>query len=158
MEVAKLFANIRDIKGEILTLERHEEYLRLSMLPGAVRYDDDKVQSSYQDPMGAFAEKVSEDEELIRKRLDTLKELNITAERILDKMPTPKYRNLLFLRYIEGGVRYRYSWSEVAINLGYDEQYTRWDLHHAALDEAQTAYDELKTQQQPTSKSDIVYP
>ena len=144
MEVEKLFRDIRDIKGEIMTLEKHEEYIRLSMLPGAVRYDKDQVQTSPEDPMLKFAEKLSEDEELIQKRLSRLRELNLLCQKILDKMSTPKYRNLLLLRYIEGGLKYRYSWSEVALNLGYDEQYTRWTLHHAALDEAQRIYDEMK--------------
>lgn len=144
MDVAELFKNIRDIKGEIMTLEKHEEYIRLSMLPGAVRYDKDNVQSSPEDPMLKFAEKISEDEELIQQRLVRLKELNLMCQKILDQMPTAKYRNLLLLRYIEGGLKYRYSWSEVAMNIGYDEQYTRWDLHHAALDEAQETYNDME--------------
>ena len=119
MDVAELFKNIRGIKGEIMTLEKHEEYIRLSMLPGAVRYDKDNVQSSPEDPMLKFAEKISEDEELIQKRFIRLKELNLTAQQILDKMPTATYRNLLLLRYVEGGLKYRYSWSEVAVGIGY---------------------------------------
>lgn len=143
MDVAELFKNIRDIKGEIMTLQKHEEYLGLSMLPGAIRYDKDHVQSTPEDPMAKVVEKISEDEERIQKRLARLKEQNILAERILDEMPTAKYRNLLFLRYVEGGINYRYSWSEVALNLGYDEQYTRWDLHHAAIDEAQEVCEKI---------------
>lgn len=144
MNVEELFRNIRDIKNEITVLDKKEQYLELSMLPGAIRYDKDKVQTTPEDPMLKFAEQISEIEELRKVRYEKLLKQNIVAETILNKMRTPKYRTLLFLRYIEGGVQYRYSWSEVALNLGYDEQYVRWDLHHAALDEAQEISDSLE--------------
>ena len=70
--------------------------------------------------------------------------MNIDAERILDEMPTSRYRNLLFLRYIQGGLEYHNLWSEVAKKLGYEEQYVRQDLHKAALSEAQEIYDKMK--------------
>lgn len=144
MNVEELFRNIRDIKNEIGVLEKKEQYQRLSMLPGAIRYDKDKVQSSPEDPMLKFAERISEIEELKRVRYEKLLAQNVIAETILNNMKTPKLRTLLYLRYIEGGVQYRYSWSEVAMDLGYDEQYVRWDLHHAALDEAQETYDSME--------------
>lgn len=80
----------------------------------------------------------------IRDRRIRLEQMKIDAERILDEMPTSKYRNLLFLRYIQDSLKYRYLWSEVAMNRGYEEQYTRQDLHKAAIEEAQRVYDEIK--------------
>jgi len=143
-DVETLFRNIRDIKGEIIAIKKHEEQLRLSMLPGAIRYDKDNVNSSPQDPMLMYAERISDDEEKIKKRLKRLQHDSDIAQKVLDGMTTSKYRTILFLRYMEGGLQYRYSWREIAINIGYAEQYTRQDLHRLALEEAQKVYDSIK--------------
>ena len=66
MNVEELFRNIRDIKNEIGVLEKKEQYQRLSMLPGAIRYDKDKVQVK-----GAVLDRMAEQVgEVIAKRID----------------------------------------------------------------------------------------
>ena len=144
MEVEVLFRNIRDTRREISLLERQEDYIRLSMLPGAVRYDKDNVQSSPEDPMLKFAERISEVEELRQKRIEKMSEESILVQQILADMPTSTYRTVLELRYIEGGINHRYSWSEIAFEMNYSEDYVRKELHDAALEEAQGIYDKIK--------------
>ena len=144
MDVEVLFRNIRDTRREIAILERQEDYIRLSMLPGAVRYDKDNVQSSPEDPMLKFAERISEVEELRQKRIEKMSEESVLVQQILADMPTSTYRMVLELRYIEGGINHRYSWSEIAFEMNYSEDYVRKELHDAALEEAQEIYDKIK--------------
>ena len=59
-------------------------------------------------------------------------------------MPTAKYRRVLRLRHMQGGLKYRYSWSEVANNMHYEENYVRKELHPEALAEAQEVYEKIK--------------
>ena len=150
MNVAILFKNIRDIQGELAALELRKDYIRESMLPKAIQYDKDNVSASPADPMSKFVDKLSDLEELTQKRYNKLVNDNILAEEILSKMPTSKYRMLLQLRYLQGGIKYRYSWSEVAINMGYDECYVKKELHQKALCEAQEIYNKiLKSEKTP---------
>lgn len=143
MDAHALFSNIREIRGELMRLEQREAYARLSMLPGAIRYDKDHVMSSPEDPMGKFAERISDLEERTRKRYDKLLNYNILAEQILYEMPTAKYRMLIELRYIEGGFEYRHSWEDVASIMGYDEHYIRVDMRRKAMEEAQEVLEKL---------------
>lgn len=148
-EAEELFKNIRYIRREIYILERKQANIRESMLPSGIRYDKDQVQTSPEDPMLKFAERISEAEELRQKRIAKLREDSALAQRILNDMPTAKYRMLLELRYIEGGIDYRYSWSEIAFEMNYVEDYVRKELYQEAIAEAQKIYDELKTPVSP---------
>ena len=151
MDVEALFKNIRDTRREISILERQEDYIRLSMLPGAVRYDKDNVQSSPEDPMLKFAERISDAEEMRLQRIEKLREDSRIVQRILAGMPTSTYRLVLELRYVEGGINHRYSWSEIAFEMNYSEDYVRKELHQEALEEAQGIYDKIKDpQKSPT--------
>ena len=144
MDAKELFRNIRDIRGEIAMLEQRKKFIEESILPKAVRYDEAKVSSSPENPMDKFADKLSDLEERTQKRLNKLIDDNIMAERILTEMPTSKYRTLLYLRYIQGGLRYKLSWAEIARKMGYDEHHVKIVLHQKALKEAQQIYDKMK--------------
>lgn len=144
MNVKELFRNIRAARKELWILGQKESDLTLSMLPGAIRYDKDKVESSPEDPMLKFAERLSEIETMRKERAKKLAEDDYTAQLILREMPTARNRLLLELRYIEGGIGHRYSWFEIAEEMGYEEIYTRGVLHQSALNEAQQIYDQIK--------------
>ena len=58
--VYKLLTKPRKIRGQIKKAEAEMEGLKLSMLPGAIRYDKDKVQSSPQDSMAQYAVRLDE--------------------------------------------------------------------------------------------------
>ena len=144
MNVEELFRNIRAARKELWILGQKESDLTLSMLPGAIRYDKDKVESSPEDPMLKFAERLSEIETIKKERIKKLTEDDRMAQLILRKMPTARNRLILELRYIEGGMSHRYSWFEIAEELGFEEKYLRWRLHREALDEAQKIYDKMQ--------------
>lgn len=144
MKVKELFRNIRAARKELWILGQKESDLTLSMLPGAIQYDKDKVDSSPDDPMLKYAERLSEIEEIKKQRMKQLIRSDHIAQLILQNMPTAQNRLLLELRYIEGGISHRYSWYEVAEELGYAEKYTRDHLHRMALNEAQQVYDQFE--------------
>jgi len=58
--VYKLLTKPRKIRGQIKKAEAEMEGLKLSMLPGAIRYDKDKVQASPQDPMAQYVVRLDE--------------------------------------------------------------------------------------------------
>ena len=58
--VYKLLTKPRKIRGQIKKAEAEMEGLKLSMLPGAIRYDKDKVQASPQDSMAQYAVRLDE--------------------------------------------------------------------------------------------------
>lgn len=59
------------IYGDIVTLQERIENLRMNMLPKAISYDKDRVQTSPQDPMPDFAAKIDElDRELVGRMKD----------------------------------------------------------------------------------------
>ena len=59
------------IYGDIVTLQERIENLRVNMLPKAISYNKDRVQTSPQDPMPDFAAKIDElDRELVGRMKD----------------------------------------------------------------------------------------
>ena len=70
MNVEELFRNIRAARKELWILGQRESDLTLSMLPGAIRYDKDKVESSPEDPMLKFAERLSDIEDILEARAE----------------------------------------------------------------------------------------
>lgn len=58
--VYRLLTKPRKIRGQIKKAEAEMEGLKLSMLPGAIRYDKDKVQTSPEDPMAEYAARLDE--------------------------------------------------------------------------------------------------
>ena len=61
--VYRFLTKPRRIRSAIRKTEAEIEGLRLSMLPGAINYDKDSVQSSPEDPMVKFGVKICELEE-----------------------------------------------------------------------------------------------
>lgn len=69
-EVYQLLNRPRWTKSRIRTLQTQIEDLRLMMLPSAIRYDTDPVQTSPEDPMLKYAEKLLDLEAEVRRLKD----------------------------------------------------------------------------------------
>lgn len=116
----------RRIKRKIAVTKAQMERLRVMMLPGAIRYDKDSVQTSPQDPMLVFAEKMDEltrqakDLELLY--MNEYKEVESMAETLDDA-----HRDVLKLRYLA-----EYKPVEIAIELNYSES-TVYKLKREAI-------------------------
>lgn len=116
----------RRTKRKIAVTKAQMERLRVMMLPGAIRYDKDSVQTSPQDPMLVFAEKMDEltrqakDLELLY--MNEYKEVEAMAETLDDA-----HRDVIKLRYLA-----EYRPVEIAIELNYSES-TVYKLKREAI-------------------------
>jgi len=116
----------RRTKRKIAVTKAQMERLRVMMLPGAIRYDKENVQTSPQDPMLVFAEKM---DELTSdaKQLETLymqqyKEVETMADTLDDA-----HRDVIKLGYLA-----EYKPTEIAIELNYSES-TVYKLKREAI-------------------------
>ena len=85
--VRELLQSVRAEKLEIVILREQIEELKMSLLPGAIRYDKDKVQTSPDDQMSAVMEKVDDYERKLsiamKEFLSELKRLNVLDKGLL---------------------------------------------------------------------------
>lgn len=139
-DVMAFLKRIRDERKELITIRMHKEDVRLSLLPGAIRYDKDRVDTSPDDPMIKMIEKL----EKIEARETTCMGRLITdielANKIITAIQTPEHRTLLRLRYIEGDRPMH--WKDIADIMGYTEDHVKGKLHGKAIAEARTIFTE----------------
>lgn len=89
-------------KAKIKNTQAKIEDLNTMMLPGAIRYDKDKVQTSPSDPMLKYAERLTELEEELKKLQERyLKEQKDITD-MIEKVPDPNEQTVLINRYING--------------------------------------------------------
>lgn len=107
----------RRTKRNIAVKKVEMEKLRVMMLPGAIRYDTDSVQSSPKDPMLVFAEKM----DVLNTQLRALEGLYMQqyeeVEHLISKLDD-KYKGVLTLKYL-GNCKPE----EIANELSYAESY-----------------------------------
>lgn len=142
-DAREIFNSIRVLKKEIWKINDREEDLRASMLPSGISYEKTKIKNSASDPMSRYVDKLSDLQEEKKEALSNLISNMLVAEDILAKMPTSKYRIVLYMRYEESHDRQLIKWEEIAKHLNYDEVYVRHDLHKEALAEAQQVLDSM---------------
>ena len=58
--VYRVLTKPKRIRAQITKSEAEMQGLRLSMLPGAIRYDKDKIQTSPDDPMTKYAARMDD--------------------------------------------------------------------------------------------------
>jgi len=133
VDVLDFLKSIRHKRRELAALISHEEDLRLSLLPSGIRYDLDKVQTSPTDRMLEMMSKLGD----MSAKTDEFKAVLIAdislAEKLVDAMPTSKYRTLLRLRYLYGTEPM--NWEDVASALGVDAAHARGRMHGSAIAE-----------------------
>ena len=89
-------------KAKIRTKEAQIRDLQLMMLPGAIRYDKDKVQSTPSDPMAEYVERLSELEADIRKLKRQYLREQKEVSKYIGLLPDPNEADVLTARYITG--------------------------------------------------------
>lgn len=125
-EVHDKLTSPRRTKRQIAVTKAQMEKLRVMMLPGAIRYDKDTVQSSPQDPMLIFAEKMDE-------LLQTAKSLELAYMQQYTEVETmansldDAHRDVIKLRYLAD-----YGAPQIAIELNYSES-TVYKLKREAI-------------------------
>lgn len=99
--VYKALTRPRKIRGQIKKAEAEMEGLRLSMLPGAIRYDKDAVQTSPQDPMAQYAARLDELERKIEELQTEYLDAQDQVVALANDLTTPG-DVIITLRFISG--------------------------------------------------------
>lgn len=137
-EVYEFLTMPKKTKLQIRSKQMQIEDLRLQMLPGAVRYDKDTVQSSPEDPMPKFIVRVDElerDIEVLKRRyVDEQKLISEAIEMLEDK----REQVVLIGRYVSGD-----SYDEIAaeLSLSLDRVF---QIHRSAVDNMVGIVDKVK--------------
>lgn len=115
---AFIFLNsVRVLHFEWLRLKAKHDELESCLLPAAIRYDKDKVQTSPQDPMSKIVSEVMELENEM-KRVQYNKSRQIAKiDKAISSLESAEERTALTMRYIK-----RLSVSEIAKEMGYSEK------------------------------------
>lgn len=116
-----LLYQVRDEQKEINIIREQIAQAELALLPSAIRYDQDKVQSSPSDPMIRMAEKVERYEGQLRKHLDRIMTRRQRAFVLVRRVKDPMQRQVLELFFLD---ERRLSMAQVAETIGYTERQT----------------------------------
>ena len=120
-KVKALLYQVRDEQKEINIIREQIAQAELALLPSAIRYDQDKVQSSPSDPMIRMAEKVERYEGQLRKHLDRIMTRRQRAFVLVRRVKDPMQRQVLELFFLD---ERRLSMAQVAETIGYTERQT----------------------------------
>lgn len=99
-EVKKYLRRPTRLYGDIVVLQEKIENLRLNMLPRAISYDKDRVQTSPQDPMPDFAAKIDELDRLMVKLMGEYYESVDEIEKTIAQVDNADARAVLAKRYV----------------------------------------------------------
>lgn len=132
-KVKEIFKQTRKAQIEINHLVRLIEREELTLLPKAIRYDRDKVQTSPEDILARSAAEIADMREEMTKSWILLKNKMGYAESLIAKLDDTDEREVLRWYYLDrdsdGSLL---TWSRVAEVMGYNER-TIYRIHGSAL-------------------------
>ena len=112
-ETYVFLGKVRGYDNRISRLENTIEALKLNLLPGAIRYDKDKVQTSSQNPMEDLFAKIDEYEREMLDLKNKRAEAVLAVDNALQKMKDCKEQRVLLEYYIG-----RISIPDIAVGMG----------------------------------------
>lgn len=119
MTVKQYLYSVRDEQKEIEELNERIYEMRLSLLPGAVRYDTDKVQVSPTDTttdrMAEIAEYMGE----LKRKQSALTDKRLKAQRLINHLTDSRERQVLDIYFLS--VK-RPGMKDVAVMLNYSQR------------------------------------
>ena len=124
-----LLYQVRNEQREINIIREQIAQAELAVLPSAIRYDLDRVQSTPDDPMLRMAEKLERYEGQLRKHLARITERRQKAFHMIQSLSDPTQRQVLELFFLDTR---RLTMEEVADEIGYSIQHT-YRIYQAAL-------------------------
>lgn len=137
-EVYEFLTMPKKTKLQIRSKQMQIEDLRLQMLPGAVRYDKDIVQSSPEDPMMKFIVRLDDLERTIKtlkaKYIEEQKRISEAIEQLADE----RERVVLIGRYVSGD-----SYDEIAAELLLSTERV-FQIHRSAVDNMVEIVDKIQ--------------
>ena len=124
-EIKEYFRQIRREQFEINHLTEMIKNEELSLLPSAIRYDKEKVQTSPEDVLSKRVAKITELETEYASSLATLKLNKVRAEAMLRSLDNSDEREVMRWYYMSFNDRHPFTWDEVAVKMSYTK---RWIL------------------------------
>ena len=143
VDVLEFLKEIPSKKAQLEAIRRSQEEIRLALIPGGIRYDIDKVQTSPRDRMPDMMARLNElqiKEEGCKAAL--LSDID-KAIHLINCVPTAEYRLLLRLRYINSWPR-AMTWEKVADQMGYSVDHVKGYMHGRAVMEAREVWETLE--------------
>ena len=137
-EVYEFLTMPKKTKLQIRSKQMQIEDLRLQMLPGAVRYDKDTVQSSPEDPMMKFIGRVDE----LERAIEGLKQRYVDEQKMISEaiemLEDEREQVVLIGRYVSGD-----SYDEIAAELFLSVDRV-FQIHRSAVDKMVDIVDKVK--------------
>lgn len=125
-------------KLQIRAKQMQIEDLRLQMLPGAIRYDKDSVQSSPEDPMMKFIVRVDE----LERDIKALKDRYVTEQKLIseaiEELQDDREKVILIGRYVNG-----FGYDEIAAELFLSTDRV-FQIHRSAVENMVEIVDKMK--------------
>lgn len=121
MSVKGELYRIRNTQKEINELKQRIDEEYYSLLPQAIRYDLDKVQTSPQDRMPYVMGRIDEHTRIMCDRLSHLLVRKQWAEHLINKLEDTRQRQVLDLYFLSVE---RMTMKKIADKMGYSEQQT----------------------------------
>lgn len=129
MKAREYFKQIKREQIEIVQLQEKIDTAEASLLPKAIRYDLDKVQTSPEDPMYDVLAEIEEYKKEMLKRTHRLILRRRKAIRMLDQLSDTRQRQALFLYYLDPSLL---TMEQVGEKMIYSER-EAWRIHDAAM-------------------------
>lgn len=137
-EVYEFLTMPKKTKLQIRSKQMQIEDLRLQMLPGAIRYDKDIVQSSPGDPMLKFIVRVDE----LERDIEGLKQQYVDEQKLISEaiemLEDKREQVVLIGRYVIGD-----SYDEIAAELSLSVDRV-FQIHRSAVDKMVGIVDKMK--------------
>lgn len=137
-EVYEFLTMPKKTKLQIRSKQMQIEDLRLQMLPGAIRYDKDIVQSSPEDPMMKFIVRVDE----LERDIEGLKQRYVDEQKLISEaiemLEDKREQVVLIGRYVSGD-----SYDEIAAELFLSVDRV-FQIHRSAVDKMVDIVDKVK--------------
>lgn len=119
--VKRFLYAVRDEQKEIAELEERIADLRASLLPSAIRYDKDSVQTSVSDTITDKMIKIAEYDALLDRKLARLYARRAKAQKLIDTLTDSLERQVLSIYFLSDG---RPTMEQVAGKLSYSFPHT----------------------------------
>lgn len=140
MGVKRFLYAVRDEQKEIAELQERIADLRASLLPSAIRYDKDSVQTSVSDTITDKMIKITEYDALLDRKLARLYARRAKAQKLIDTLPDSLERQVLSMYFLSDS---RPTMEQVAGKLNYSVQHT-FRIYASGLEHLQKNKDESK--------------
>jgi len=121
---------VRDELGEIEELQTRINDMRTALLPSAIRYDRDKVQTSPADTVTDRMAAIAEYSNLLEQKINKLYRRRAAAQQLIDKLPDSLERQVLSMYFLSNS---RPTMETVAEKVGYTVRQT-YRVYASALE------------------------